>query len=212
VPGLVLQMVAGSFLAFAAVAGVAGEVEAESDSEPEAGKTLALIGVGEVDDELLLHIEAFVEKHSALPVRILPPRRVGGSNLRAVASKLAGERAAGDVCLVGVVTTVDNSDKHTLYAYEKRVGIVNARVLKTEDCDDECYRRRLDRLAMRSYALLLGATLVPIPQSCLYPYTDLEELDRIGRTLDPPSLYQVQNAAMEQGVRLVEDSVFYREK
>lgn len=213
---LVLPFLAGTILAHeeaptAETPHVEPTVESGDDTAPPAEpRGVALVAVGAVDAALVERVRAFVEHNLALPVRVAAPLEpdAESATLSDVMTRVAAALTSADVCVVGVVQPGFDAAEHSIYDYEKRAGVINARILAPDPEDAELFGRRVEKLVVRSYGLLLGGELVPMPYSALYPYQNLQELDQIARTLDPPSLVRVQRNAVEQGVRLLETSPF----
>jgi hypothetical protein len=61
---------------------------------------------------------------------------------------------------------------------------------------------------MRGIGLLLDVPQVPNPQSAMWSYRTMEELDWMGRNFDPPSLMKLQQNAIVMGLPLIKDSPF----
>jgi len=197
------------FFGWIMMALVVVSVRAVAEEAPavEPSKVFALVAAGPVEEASLQRVKAFVEEYVAVPIRILPPQEAKGTTLHEEGEALVGLRAETDVALVALVSPAEEQPEHAVYLYDQHVAVVNARVLKL-DADEETYGRRLEKLVVRSMALLLGIEPVPNPQSALFPYRDIEQLDTIARTLDPPTLAAFQRAAAERGVKLIEGSPF----
>jgi hypothetical protein len=191
------------------VTSVAQAQSLEQPEEPEAGRRVALVAVGEVDAAVVERIKKWVEHNTALPVHIYPAREAEADTLHDEGMLAAAAMGAQDVCLVALVVSKTVEQAHSVNIYDKNVGVVNVRALTPTPEDTEKLARRLELLTVRGYGFLLGAKPVPIPESALYPYKNLEELDAMGRGIDPPTLKKVQDSAAAKGVKLIEDSPFY---
>jgi predicted Zn-dependent protease len=77
-----------------------------------------------------------------------------------------------------------------------------------EQAEDETYARRLERQVIRGICLLMGLDYSPNPESAMTWYSSLEELDQIGRNLDPPWLIRLQERARELGIPLDPESPY----
>lgn len=183
------------------------EVRGEA-AEADAGKTLALVAVGGVDEAMVRRVRDFAERNLAIPVRLAPSKAESGTALHDIGVALAGALEPDDIAMVVLASPASDVKDHAVYLYDRNTAVVNADALKPEPEDAETYGRRLEKLVMRSYALLLGIKVVPNPQSALFPYKNLDELDAIGRGIDPPTLRQVQEAAEKLGVKPVKGSPF----
>jgi hypothetical protein len=174
-------------------------------------KTLAIQPVGDVAPEMAQRVRDFAERNLALPVRLAPRRDVVPGDLEAQGPALGDALGPDDAFLVALVWPTEEDERHAIYLYDSHTAVVNARTLKQGVTTDEQYGRRLEKLTMRSFGLLLGIDAVPNPQSAMFPYRTFEELDGIARGIDPPTLRRLQRAAMGRGLVLVKDSPFYWE-
>ena len=69
--------------------------------------------------------------------------------------------------------------------------------------------RRLERQVIRAICTLLGLEQSPNPQSAYSPYETLEQLDMIGRNLDPPWQKKMQERARELGLAIDADNPYF---
>jgi hypothetical protein len=204
---IVVHLILGAALGSAS----AGPAPKDAPGVAGEGKTLALVGVGNVDPAMVDRVRAFVEEQTAVPVRLEEARPEAGESLQADGESLADAVGPHDLCLVALALPVRDASEHAVYLYDRNIAVVNARALKPASGDMETYGRRLEKVVMRSYGLLMGLEQVPNPHSALWPYRNLEELDAIGRGFDPPTLWRFQEIAKERGARLLRDSPFYRD-
>ncbi len=162
---------------------------------------------GEIPEDLAIRVRAFIEYHTAIPVRLTPVEMGDGESLREIGEPLNKILEPDDVFLVVFAwpdTGHEANEEHAAYLYDHEVAVINARVL--EDTDDlETYGRRLEKVAMHSVGIMLGVEPVPNPRSAMFPYRTIEQLDMMGRNYDPPSLHNVQRAASKRGIDLMED-------
>ena len=193
-----------------ALASARGEAEATAAGD-RGTKTLAILPMGDVPVEMAQRVRDYAERNLALPVRLADRRDAVAGDLAAQAEALSDAKGADDAFLVVLAWPDETSEKHAVYDYDKHMAIVNARVLGQGVESKEVYGRRLDKLTMRSFGLLLGISAVPNPQSAMFPYRTLGELDSIARSIDPPTLMMLQRAALSHGLKLVKDSPFYWE-
>jgi hypothetical protein len=177
---------------------------AETSRTPPSGVALAVVGdLSEADVE---RVRSFVEFNSAIPVRLLEPQSSEQESLVEILDELAPLRTPEHACVVFLYAGERSFEEHTVYRYEAGIGVVNATLMVVDD--EERYLRRLEKLTIRSVALLLDVPLVPNPQSALWTYRTMEELDAMGRNLDPPSLLLLQQKAHELGLPLIGGSPY----
>jgi hypothetical protein len=181
----------------------------ESAAPAATDKVLGIVAVGDVDPATVERVRSFVQENLAMTVRLLDPLAASADTLdgegREVAKKVAGDVGA----VVALVMPKEKIAAHGVTMLADHVVVVNAGALKPENGDAETYGRRLERLAMRGFGMLLDAQPCPNPQCALYNYTNLQELDIIGRNYCPPCLKNVQEGARKQGLDLIEDSPFF---
>lgn len=190
-----------------AVAEAPASTESPQAAAP-ADKVFGLVAVGDVDGAITARVKNFIEYNCAIPVRVLDPQARTHDALFDQAQALGGLVSDPLLCLVAVVNPPEGVSEHAVYDYDGPVAAVNVRALQPEDGDQETHFRRIEKVVTRSYALLMGLEAVPNPQSSLYPYATLAELDSIARSLDPPSLMKLQEILVPKGVTLVESSPF----
>ncbi|HMP73941.1 MAG TPA: hypothetical protein PKE55_11830 [Kiritimatiellia bacterium] len=169
----------------------------------------AVIVMGPVDEDLTERARLWSERNLAIPV----PRRESveeeGVTLEDAAhqvSALVGEKDAG---LVALVWTREFYTVHGFMWPDNRVVIINIRTLMADNPDEETLGRRVERQVIRGVCMLLGLEYSPNPMSAMWGYSNLEELDQMGRNLDPPWLRKLQERALELGIPLDEDNPFF---
>lgn len=190
--GLCLQVVA-----------VANEVPL-ADPGPDG---LGLRVAGTWDDDALERVRAFVQRNTSVEVRVRPSLALDASTpLDTLQDLLGTERADADAALVVLYAGDQEFEPHTVYDYEAGVAVVNLSALATDVVETEL--RRIEKLTIRSFGLLLDVPMVPNPHSALWTYRTLEELDFMGRNFDPPSLIRFQQNAAEMGIPLIENHPF----
>lgn len=182
-------------------------VTAEEETTTYAGVSLGIVGTLPV--EQVDRVRDFVEVNTSIPVRMLtePLTADEQHSLGAVLDQFADQRGEMDAALVLIYAGDQAFDAHTVYRYDEGVGIVNATLMQVPD--EEQFMRRVEKLAMRSVGLLLDVPLVPNPQSAMWTYRTMDELDFMGRNFDPPSLIKVQENAAALGIPLIEDSPYW---
>ena len=193
----------GLALVAAAASGAFGAED--QNSQPEG---LAIGVIGSMPCDQVERVRAFVEKNTAIAVRRLDTVEPAepAALLEDAVAWVDDQREPRDACVVWFYTGDESSEEHAIYQYEQATAVVNVNALMTDD--EEVYMRRLERLAMRSVGLLLDVPPVPNPQSAMFSYRTLEELDRMGRNFDPPSLMRLQENAVDKGIPLIKPSPF----
>ena len=177
----------------------------DENSQPEG---LAIGVIGSMPCHQVERVRSFVEKSTAMAVRRLDTVEPAEPAviLEDAADWVGDQREPRDACVVWFYTGGESSEEHAIYRYEQATAVVNVNALMTDD--EEVYMRRLERLTMRSVGLLLDVPPVPNPQSAMFSYRTLGELDRMGRNFDPPSLMRLQENAVDKGIPLIEGSPF----
>lgn len=170
--------------------------------EPATSYEGVAIGViGDWTSEYVERVRAFVQANTRIPVRLIEPVYVSADTLGGTLDVVAAFRGAEDAVVVFLYAGQGEFEEHTVYRYEQKAGIVNLRPLFDEE--EETYLRRVEKLAIRSVALLFDVPLVPNPHSALWTYRTMEELDFMGRNLDPPSQMRLQQNAEALGITLI---------
>lgn len=177
-----------------------------ADEEGERPKGVTLVAVGELESDLVDRIQEFVVLNSAIPIRVLRRDASADGTLAGEGRALSDVQDERDVALVAWVTPGEAEEDHIAYLQEQGIAVVNVGALRVDN--EEQFARRMEKMTMRAIAVLLGVEPVPNPQSALFTYVSIEELDAMGRNYDPPSLMRVQESAIQRGVHLIEDSPF----
>lgn len=184
------------------------DTPAVAEEAAEAAETaftgVGIAVVGELDEAAVERVRAFAERNTSIPVRVRDITLASGANLGKVADQLAPERVPEDAAFILLYAGESGFTDHTVYRYHARTGIVNVTLLQTDD--EEQFLRRVEKLTMRSLGLLMNVPPVPNPQSAMWTYSNLEELDLMGRNFDPPSLRVIQRNAVDMGIELIADS------
>ncbi|HMO50695.1 MAG TPA: hypothetical protein PKE26_09750 [Kiritimatiellia bacterium] len=169
----------------------------------------ALVAFGDVDEALIERAQQWAEANLAIPV----PRWVDHPTAQLTSFDEVGDLAAsllederfGVVVLWRPVSDVMN---HGAFFPERRVSVVNLNAMFTEDTDPEVIERRVERQVIRGICFVMGLEPNPNPHSAMFNYSTLEELDAIGRNLDPPWLVRLQEAAAAAGIPLDPENPF----
>ncbi len=197
------------WMGVAIIISLTGRVVAADEQGVEESTGFTGVGVavvGEMDAAAVERIRAFAERNTSIRVRIREVPAMAAESLGEVADALAPLRVEEDAAFVLLYVGDSDFPDHTVYRYNQRTGIVNVSLLHTDD--EERFLRRIEKLTMRSLGLLLNVPPVPNPQSAMWTYSTLEELDLMGRNFDPPSLRNIQVNAQELGIELIADSPF----
>lgn len=173
-----------------------------------AGRALALVSVGDVDEGLAEHVRTFAEENLAVAVRALPGRENAGGSLDDEGRALASLVAEDVIGVVALVVPEGEIAAHGVYMADEHVAVVNVKALRPEDGDEERFARRVERGTMQSLGMLMGLGACPNPQCVMCSYTKTAELDSKGRNLCPPCLDSFQRAADREGLTILRDSPF----
>ena len=179
---------------------------AYAGSDDPAPSGLAIAAVGEMPETHLERVRAFVERNTSMKTRVLEPSDESAGSLHDLMDALASRRTPEHAALVFLYAGDDDFEEHYVYRYEDGIGIVNAALMRLDD--EERYLRRLDKLTMRTIGLLFAVEKVPNPQSAMWTYNTMAELDAMGRNFDPPSLLRLQQRARERDIPLIEESPY----
>lgn len=167
---------------------------------------VAIAAIGDISAEHMERIRAFVEYNTSIRARLLESQPEAGGTFSEMLDALHTLRTPELACVVFLYAGEQDFEEHTVYRYESGVGMVNAKLMMTDD--EERYLRRLEKLTMRSVGLLLDVPLVPNPQSAMWTYRTMEELDAMGRNYDPPSLMRIQENALQREIPLIKDNPY----
>lgn len=165
--------------------------------------------IGPVDPELVERARSWAEANLAIPVPLLDQVEETGVTLTDAAQQAAGLVGENDVGVIALVWTEEFYSVHGFLWPEDRVVLVNVRTFLSDDPDAETLGRRVERQVVRGVCMLMGLEYSPNPMSAMWSYTKLEELDEIGRNLDPPWLKKLQERAMELGIPVDESNPFF---
>jgi hypothetical protein len=190
---------------------VAAEDETSPGSEVAVSARLpvAVVSFGDVDDAIAQRAQQWAELNLAIPVPLL--RTEPGVQLAtfeevtAAAVNIMETNRLGLVVLWRPSSDINN---HGAHYPDKRVAVVNLNPMLTVDTDAEKIERRIERQVIRGVCMLMGLEPSPNPFSAMFNYSNLEELDAIGRNLDPPWLKRLQLKALEYGIPVDQESVF----
>ncbi len=177
---------------------------AEREPAPDG---LGLVVAGTWSDTQAERVRAFVERNTSVAVRLRPdPVPPANEPLVDLRDGLQVERHPEDAALVVLYNGAGTFEPHSVYDYDAVVAIINLPVIAHDD--EETFLRRVEKLTIRSFGLLLDVPLVPNPHSALWTYRTTEELDFMGRNFDPPSLLRFQENAAALGIPLLSKSPF----
>lgn len=164
---------------------------------------VALVAVGEVDDAIVKDVQSWAEANLAIPVPLLEKQQAVSGLLDEQARALAKLVGPGDLGLVALVWPVDDVKNHGVIIKEDRVVVVNVRAMKEGAADDKMWTWRVERQALRGIAMLLDLQPCPDPFCTLTTYSNLAELDNVGRNFCPPCLLKIQERVTAGGIELL---------
>lgn len=167
--------------------------------EPEARaipNPVVLLKAGDVDDALVQRCQQWAEQNTALSVARGEALTVEQPDFETVAA--AVEVKPEDTGLIVLFRHAQEGQPQGVYKPENRLVLINVRAVESDDAEQ--FARRVERQVLRGIAMLLGQEFSPDPQSVMFPYQSVEELDLIGRNFDPPSLRDLQRAAVLRGL------------
>ncbi len=178
--------------------------EGETDALP-----VALVVFGDVDPSLIERARVWAEANLAIPVPLLAADADAAydtfDEASAAAAAIMEQNRLGLVVLWKPASDVMN---HGAFFPDARISIANMNAMITPDTKNEVIARRIERQVIRGIALVMGLEPNPNPHSAMFAYTTLEQLDAIGRNLDPPWLIRLQEKALAAGLPLDPDNSF----
>jgi hypothetical protein len=190
---------------------MAGVGCAGAEDAPVARKVhnpVALVKAGDLDDALLKRLRDWAQNEMALSVPLAESLDVSAATLDQVADEAAKRVGESDLGYVVLFVSTNPVPHHGVYRPDQKVVVVNVNLMR-EGADDEKFARRLERQVIRGIGVLLGLEWSPNPTSAMASYTTLEELDQIGRNLDPPWQLKMQQRARELGLQVDPDNAYY---
>lgn len=198
----------------AAMGGVAVGARAEETSPATGGETrnpAVLVKAGEVDEALVMRLRDWAQDQLALSLPLAESIEPGPvTDLNRVADLAAPRVGPDDLGVIVLFASTNDVPHHGVYRPEQRVVVINVNAMREgAGADPEVLARRLERQVIRGVCTLLGLDQSPNPQSAYSPYSTLEQLDLIGRNLDPPWQQKMQLRARELGLTLDADNPYY---
>lgn len=190
-------------IAWNASCSLAAEDHGGGDAATGQKLPVAVVAVGEVEDALVERARKWAEDNLAIPVPRLPDQSSARlSSFDHVASFAAGLLDEDRLGLVMLWKPAEEVSSHGIHSPDKRVSVINLGALLTPDTDEEVLARRIERQVIRGIGQVMGLEPSPNPFSAMFSYRTMEELDAIGRNLDPPWLLRLQEAALKSGIPL----------
>ncbi len=162
---------------------------------------VALVKAGPVDEALLRRVKEWAERVLAIPAPVAESLDPGDATMDAVAEQASARLQPEDLGVVVLLSGPGDLPNHGIYREDLRVVVVNVRLMQ-QGADEETFGRRMERQVIRGIGSLMGLELSPNPESAMADYTTMEELDQMGRSLDPPWLHRLQLRARELGIAL----------
>ena len=173
---------------------------------------VVLARVGEVDEALMDRLKSWAETSLAVPVPLAESLTVTSEKLADVVPVAAAQLGPDDVGMVVLNALASVDEPNGIFRPDERVVVINVTDMR-EGADENILAWRLERQVIRGICVLMGMEWSPNPESAMAQYQSLEELDRMGRNLDPPWLLKFQERANALGIPLDPDSPinFFRE-
>lgn len=171
-----------------------------------------LTRVGDLPDALMDRLKAWAEESLVIPVPLGESLNSESEQMEAVVPVAAHLLQADDLGVVVLHAKATLDQPNGIYRPEARVVVINVTDM-SEGADEIKLATRLERQVIRGICVLMGMEWSPNPESAMAAYASLEELDRMGRNLDPPWLLKFQERARALGLPLDPDSPmnFFRE-
>ncbi len=166
----------------------------------QAASPVALTRAGELDAALMDHLKKWAGNELALPVPLAESLPAGTGKLEETAAAAAAQVGADELGLVVLDVAASVDEPHGIFKPEQKVVVINVADMRENAADEGVIERRLERQVIRGICVLMGLEWSPNPQSAMARYTTLEELDQIGRNLDPPWQLKLHERARELGV------------
>lgn len=196
-----LKHMLAAALAFMAVL----HVRAEDATTPVTRNPVTLTKVGEVDAALVDRLKNWVETQLAIPLPLAESLSPASTSLEDAAKAAAERLVPEDLGVVVLQATTSTEEPNGIFRPDLRVVVINVADMR-EGADDETFARRLERQVIRGVGVLLGLEWSPNMESAMAYYETMEELDQMGRNLDPPWLLKLQERARSFGVPLDPDN------
>lgn len=181
--------------------------EEAAEPAPVAHNPVALVKAGPISDAIMDRVQKWGESQLAIPVPVVESLETSGASFDTVAEDAAKNLKPDDLGYVVLLLSEKALPNHGVYRPDLRVVIVNVNLMQ-EGADDETFGRRMERQVIRGIGTLMGLEPSPNPESAMSMYSSTEELDRIGRNLDPPWLLRLQERAKELGIPLDPENPF----
>ena len=187
-------------------------VVAETKAAVVAYNPVVLARVGDLDDALMDRLKSWAETSLAVPVPLAESLTVTSDKLADVVPAAAAQLGPDDVGMVVLNALASADEPNGIFRPDERVVVINVTDMR-EGADENILAWRLERQVIRGICVLMGMEWSPNPESAMAQYQSLEELDRMGRNLDPPWLLKFQERANALGIPLDPDSPinFFRE-
>lgn len=194
---------------FAVLGAVArGAEDADAAAQQSAPRNpVALVKAGPVEDAIMERVKNWAETQLAIPVPVAESLETQAESMDAVAAEASARLTPDDLGVIVLLASDRALPNHGIFNPELRVVVVNVNQMR-EGADEETFGRRMERQVIRGIGSLMGLELSPNPESAMTQYSTLEELDQIGRNLDPPWLYRLQQRARELGIPLDPDNPY----
>jgi len=193
---------------------VVADKPAESvvETTPSSGQVWlppAILAVGDVDDQLVLRAQQWAVQNLAISVPLLDPLPAAQlGTLDEVANLAASLLETNRVGIIVLWRPNSDASNHGAFYPDLRVSVANLNPMFTPDTEAEKIERRVERQVIRGVCLLFGLEPSPNPFSAMFSYSNLEELDAIGRNLDPPWLKRLQVKALELGIPVDTENLY----
>ena len=180
-------------------------VRAEDEAVPAVRNPVTLTKVGEVDAALVDRLKNWVESQLAIPLPLAESLTTTTATLEDAAKAAAERLVPEDLGVIVLQATASTEEPNGIFRPDLRVVVVNVADMR-EGADDETFARRLERQVIRGVGVLLGLEWSPNMESAMAYYETMEELDQMGRNLDPPWLLKLQERARSLGLPLDPDN------
>jgi hypothetical protein len=168
-------------------------------------KMIGMVGIGDVDTNLVRCVGQFIEATVCVPVDFRPSVTGSGLTPESAIKKARKAMRSKDILVVALTSACDEK---VATKVDGSIGCVFVSKLRPEGLatpgDTEVYHRRIEKETVRVIGEVLGLKACPNPLCVMFAHRDIAELDAKGCTFCPPCLiFGAQRALGEKGVKLI---------
>lgn len=169
------------------------------------GAVITLVPTGNIDEGLVSEVKSWCEKFLDVPISVADALENSCDSMDSELDRLHRVFPETGGLVIGLTAFPEEVRAHGAMRPQWGIAIVNVSALGRDRPEDSLLSWRVQKETMRAIGLLLGLETCPNPHCALHPYTNMQQLDRLGLNYCPPCMMK-SRALLQQRMTAINPS------